>query len=293
MNENGDPPEKKDLTSLMDLPLLPASEPASEPVPETPQDAGMDFSFDAPPAEAHLEALDPPVESSPDPSLPDPLKPDPGVLDQIRDYGEAAKEAPFDPGIRNPFDFRASGDFDAYARDKLLLFITENPIGLSSDELDLQIRAGRVFFPRISEFSGIKLIQELRDSGLSFSLKPSRNEDQASPPEQDLRFHHDSSAPAPATTDLPVLSPGLYDPAEYLVLDSIRIVQYLRAEILELEKSELLQDLLDRMTEGLKRRALRKGANALTSLEHQITPLRLPSQYQIEISASLLKRRDP
>jgi hypothetical protein len=47
------------------------------------------------------------------------------------------------------------------------------------------------------------------------------------------------------------------------------------------------------MTHALKRRAKLKGANALTQLEHRITPLRLPSQYQIEISASLIKRHGP
>lgn len=212
------------------------------------------------------------------------------LLDDLRIYSESQKSAPFDPGIRLEFHLQISGDFDPYSRDKLLLFITDHPIGMTSSELDFQLQAGRVLLPRISEFSGIKLIQELRDSGLDFSLAPASSEDFAE--HEPRRAQFGESGGAQPQIEIPIFPEGAYSPADYVVLDSLQLVHYLRAEILEVEKSELFQELLERMTSSLKKRAQLKGAHALTRLEHRITPLRLPSQYQLELSASLLKKTE-
>jgi hypothetical protein len=213
------------------------------------------------------------------------------LMDDLRLYSESKKSAPFEPGIRNEYHLYLSGDFDPYTRDKLLIFITENSIGLTSSELDLQLKSNRVMLPRISEFSGIKLIQELRDSGVSFVLKKSAGgEESSTSVTEPLHLRYAESKNEGVETRLPILPATAYSPEEYKIIDSIKIVQYLRAEILEVEKSELFQELLDRMTESLRSRAILKGANAITHLQHAITPLRLPSQYQVEISASLLKK---
>jgi hypothetical protein len=243
------------------------------------------FSMDAFHSEAPSEPLSI-FDTNPAPSRP--------ILEDLKSYSDSKKAAPFEPGVRNHFNLILSGEFDPYSRDKLLLFITENPIGLSSSELDFQISAKRVLLPRISEFSGIKMIQELRDTGLSFRLKRSEEDSDAYAEDQDQnRFHYQAAPETSPDQDIPVLSLEMIKIEEYTVLDSIQLVQYLRAEILEIEKSDLFQDLLQRMTDALKRRAKLKGASALTRLEHRITPLRLPSQYQIELSASLLRRRSP
>ncbi|MBU6153187.1 MAG: hypothetical protein KGP28_02690 [Bdellovibrionales bacterium] len=217
-----------------------------------------------------------------------PVPPKP-VLDDLKTYAESKKEAVFDPGTRNEFHLMISGDFDPYSRDKLLLFLTENSIGITSSELDFQIKSRRVLMPRVSEFSGIKLIQDLRDSGLSFILKKSE-EASLIADDGNSKSYHFEVRQTQKPLEVPILPSGEVKAEEYRVLDSIRMVQFLRAEILEVEQSDLFQELLDRMTEALRKRAKLKGANALTHLSHKITPLRLPSQYQIEMSASLLKR---
>jgi hypothetical protein len=349
MAHDGNPPEKKDLTGIHELPQIDPVGDDGSAVPEDPfavnelkpieaidtfesidqigmmdhepppeevptADAPMEDPFQDP-VQAAVDLPDPfatppepPIESAPvpDPAPPmdflqdfpsapvEPVTPEPSLppLETIRSYAEKVKEAPFVPGTRFPHHLLVSGEFDLFARDKLLLFITENDVGISSSELDFQIAAGRVLFSRISEFSGIKLIQDMRDSGLQFLLKPSpRDPDEIMPESPASRFHYEDNRTV-HTVDLkiPVLPPSAAKESGYVVFDSIRMVQYLRAEMLEVEKSELFQELIERMTEALKRRARLKGAEALGSLQHRVTPLRLPSQYEVELSASLLKK---
>ncbi len=357
MPNDGNPPDKKDLTGILDLPQL---DPVGDDGAKAPEDPfavnellpieaidtfesidqiGMmdhepppeEIPTSEPPPEEIFPAQDPfaimasetpPVMDVGPSDLPDPFapgdtftpsestvpdsappmdfleefpstSPEPvAPLEPIRSYAEKVKEAPFTPGTRFPHHLFVSGEFDLFARDKLLLFITENDVGISSSELDFQISAGRVLFSRISEFSGIKLIQDMRDSGLEFLLKPSpRDPEEVTPESPSSRFHFDGSrSESRAELKIPILPAIAVKEAGYVIFDSIRMVQYLRAEMLEVEKSELFQELIERMTEALKRRARLKGADALGYLEHKITPLRLPSQYEVELSASLLKK---
>lgn len=245
--------------------------------------ANTDFSLEAPSLETHASASE---LLEPEPPL--------DFMESMKSYSEKAKETAFDPGTRYPFHLLIQGDFDPYARDKLLLFINENPVGTSSSELDLQINGGRVLMPRISEFAGIKLIQDLRDSGLRFILKPSdQDPDEVIPNAPSLSVHYSDQTSAKkiqSSPPIPVLPREMLDTKVYEVIDSLQMVQFLKAEILEVEKSELFQELLDRMTVAIKNKAKILGANAITSVQHKITPLRLPSQYQIELSATLLKK---
>jgi hypothetical protein len=221
MANDGNPPDKKDLTGILDLPQL---DPVGDDGAKAPEDPfavnelqpieaidsfesidqiGM-MDHEPPPEEAPpvMDPFEPMVTEAPSTmdvgpaDLPDPFAPtdpftaqeapvpDPAPpmdfleefpsaptipaapLEPIRSYAEKVKEAPFSPGTRFHHHLLVSGEFDLFARDKLLLFITENDVGISSSELDFQVSAGRVLFSRISEFSGIKLIQDMRDSGL-------------------------------------------------------------------------------------------------------------------------------
>jgi hypothetical protein len=276
--------EPLDQIGMMDHPAPPEEPPAmeSEAMEVPPLEAQ---NIEPQPMESH--SVEPQAPDSLPPTTPDPFAEPPLILEELRSYGESRKAAPFQPGIRVDFHLQISGEFDPYARDKLLLFITDHPIGMTSSELDFQIQAGRVLLPRISEFSGIKLIQELRDSGLRFALTPSSTEEAF---EQEPRITHFGEGEPEPRPEIPVLPENAIQPDEYRVMDSLQLVHYLRAEILEVEKSELFQELLERMTSALKKRAELKGAHALTRLQHRITPLRLPSQYQVELSASLLRR---
>ena len=289
-------------------------EPESTPEPETSGFADSFPSVSEPeiaPSEASAELFennftDTPIEEAPpivsesnfaEPiftELPPP-EPSSDFLSEIKTYSEQAKQVRHEGSIHYPFHLLIQGEFGPFERDKLLLFITENQIGISSSQLDLQLQAGRTLFPRISEYAGIKIIQELRDSGLQFSLTPSsRDDDETTLPQAVQNFHFESSPSTKtksALIEIPVLplSHELFN--IYLEFDSIQVSQFLKAEMVEAEQSELFQEIVDRLLENLKQQARRLGGHALTRLERKTIPLRLPSQYQITIEASVLRKK--
>jgi hypothetical protein len=267
---------------------IPMDEPEPEETPTLEAEAPIEDPFDLV-TDAPEEVAVPENPFTEDPFAA--LTPtEPAFVTGIQEYSERSREATFRSSAKSPFHLWMQGKFDPYSRDKLLLFITENPMGLNSSDLDRQINAGRVLLPRISEFAGIKLIQDLRDSGLSFKLAPSsRDEDEILPEVDNLRLAYSADTANSNETALPVF-PDQGDPKVWQAFDSIQLVQFLKAEILEVERSELFQDLLARMTVSLKQKAKLRGANAIAEIQHELKPLRLPSQYQIELKATLLKK---
>jgi hypothetical protein len=216
-------------------------------------------------------------------------------FDKLRNYSESLLNQTDPKNLQHPFHFYAEGKFTFFERDKLLRFITENPIGISSSELDLQLSAGRVFFSRISEYAGIRLIQELRDSRLSFRLVPSdREKDDLRSDTPAIRIQEAPEGKKSKTveTQIPVIHGATAQRAQYEEFDSVQMIQFLKAEMIEVEKSELLQEVVDRMTEAIKQKARLKYAAAISQPEVTLTPLRLPSHYQVQVRAMLLKLKD-
>ena len=217
------------------------------------------------------------------------------TLDQIQTYSDQSRSVVNEIPIFYPFHLLISGEFGPYERDKLLLFITESPIGLNSADLDLQINAGRVLLPRISEYAGIKMIQDLRDSGLQFSLTPSsRDDDETYRKDEAQVFRFDGNngisrglqfSPIPVLNWKPELA------HQYQEIDTIQVSQYFKAEMVEAEKSDIFQEVIDRMLDSLKQKARLKGGDALTQVDQKLLRLRLPSQYQVSIQATVLKKR--
>ena len=239
-----------------------------------------------------MEQLAIPVQNSQTAAPPESLIVPHDSLEEIKNYSEQTRETPFIHHQKYYFNLSIKGSFDPYSRSKLLLFITDNPVGLNSSELDTQISGERVLLPRISEYAGIRLIQTLRDSGLSFNLVPaSRDPEEIHPPEKGLSLEYALVKKEDTDPVLPTFLEGTIDTALWEAYDSIKLVQFLKAEILEVERSELFQELLDRMTLSLKKKARVRGAAAIGNLSHNLKSLRLPSQYQIEVTATLLKKR--
>jgi hypothetical protein len=250
---------------------------------------------------AELSAPELPAAAPPPSDFQDDFAPTPSMrsttpsdpLDDLRQYSHSVQGSSQHVQVFVPYHLYLNGTFGPYERDKLLLFITENDIGLSSQDLDLQIRAGRVFFPRISEFAGVKLIQELRDSGLHFRFTPSeRDQDEVVQQTPGVEFNfRPEPADAKPLMPVPVVPEGSKNLADYIEIDSLTLNQYLKAEVVEAERSDLFQEVVDRMLESLKQKARIKGGNALGGYSQTITPLRLPSQYQVTVQATVLKKR--
>jgi hypothetical protein len=214
-------------------------------------------------------------------------------LTAVRNYSEKTSASiGSHPKIFYPFHLRIHGTFGPFERDKLLLFISENPIGLSTTELDLQLDSGKVFFPRISEFSAIKLIQELRDSELSFQIHPSDQDEMIAIKESPRTYRYQNPATLPhgdLEQEIPILNAELKPDSPYQEIEEISVTQFVRTDLVEVENSPIIQEVMERMTEALKQKARLKGGNALMHLQKEITPLRLPSQYQISLKANVIR----
>ena len=216
-------------------------------------------------------------------------------LENIKSYSEKTQgKTNLEVKIHYPFHLKINGNFGPFERDKLLLFTTENPIGLSSQDLDLQIQAGKVFLPRISEYAAVKLVQDLRDSGLTFQLHPSDQDavESSNAGTSSRSFHYENNQPSSKTStliDIPILNSNSKLDKPFQEIDEVSIVQFVKTEVLEVENSPMIQEVIERMTEALKQKARIKGGNALFSLQQEILPLRLPSQYQIQLKASVIK----
>lgn len=215
----------------------------------------------------------------------------PPTIDDIRSYSEQAQETSLEYSRAVPFRLLISGEFDPFARDKLLLFITENPIGISSSDLDFQINAGRVLIPQISEYAGIRLIQELRETGLHFKLTSVElDTDEAVPEAETQRYQWNAASESKALVpEVVILDSEAINSSIHQIIDSLQTVQFIRAEVIELEKSDMFQELLNRMLTHLKVKAARRGAIALTHVKHTVRPLSAASQYEVHLTASLVK----
>lgn len=255
----------------------------TEQAAEQPASTDDPFAVSADPFSAPAEPEPTPeiIAAAPSPSL-----------NKIKNYSENRQgKTNLEVKIRYPFHLRINGAFGPFERDKLLLFITENPIGLSSSELDLQITSGRVFLPRISEYAAVKLVQDLRDSGLEFKLHPSdQDTDENTSSSASVTYSYEAMGSTATTgvSEIPILAQGSVQ-KPFQELDQVSIVQFVRTEVLEVESSPMIQEVIERMTEALKQKARLKGGNALFDLQKEILPLRLPSQYQISLRASVVK----
>jgi hypothetical protein len=245
---------------------------------EAPVNFSNDISNDLTSSEPELE----PVIASPS-------------LSNLKNYSEKSQgKTNLEVKIHYPFHLKINGNFGPFERDKLLLFTTENPIGLSSQDLDMQIQAGKVFLPRISEYAAIKLVQDLRDSGLTFQLHPSDQDavESSNAGSSSHSFHYENNQSSGKTStliDIPILNANSKLEKPFQEIDEVSIVQFVKTEVLEVENSPMIQEVIERMTEALKQKARIKGGNALFSLKQEILPLRLPSQYQIQLKASVIK----
>ncbi len=270
--------ESLDQIGMMDHPepLTESHDPAIDPAP-------IITTFEAAPEmpmEPSLVFADEPVSESVEP------------FEQIREYSEKTSgKTDLEIKVFYPFHLKIQGKFGPFERDKLLLFISENPIGLNSSELDLQINSGRVFFPRISEYSAVKLIQDLRDSGLNFQLVPSDREADEGISDHSLHFSYDGQKQNTRTSfvEIPVISSTLSPQPSFQQIEEISLIQFVRTEVIEIENSPIIQEVVERMIEALKQKARIKGGNALIDLRKEITPLRLPSQYQISLKANVIQ----
>ena len=166
--------------------------------------------------------------------------------------------------------------------------LKEEEAGVTMEEIEPQLEAGRILIPRISEYAAIHIVQELRDvparilSGPSdeiFATDDTRaNEDDPVPfaQGQDLArvYSDDSGHPA---DKIPLITEGdLFGTANWKPIDTLMASALLKTSSVDAESSTEYQELIEALKREIKYKAFHRGANAVVNFQVNLTPLSDP-----------------
>ncbi len=180
---------KTDLTSILDLTAdhnagegagdaAEASREHALPVPTVEQLTEKDFGSleelppqDETPAESVTSTM--PLEltvtaAQENPAFqtpePEPAPIEPQDLTAIREFGERVAIGSPQIEASPPYSLLARGTFDEKARKQIAsVILGEESLGIRPDELAIQLEAGKILVPRVSEFAAIAIAAKIRD----------------------------------------------------------------------------------------------------------------------------------
>lgn len=299
----------KDLTGLHDLPPL-GFDPIGMPImPELPQTADA-------PESATLPELLTATEVSPEPLLPknssdfspitefeqsdamptsepislrEPELPA-NVLSRLVRYSGKDVGSSRDPLL---VTLKIRGQVGPLERDRLLRLLSEHELGMSAQDLDVQIKSGRMLIPRINEYAATRIVQELRDSSLEFSVQDVDQEDEQKTPQVAARFSHartQTEAPKSSLEDVRICDRSdLLETEE--VFDLLEIPHTIGAQTVSAGKKDQYDALLGRVRLELKSRARIKGAHAIVDYQTTLDPLKDPAHYMLTVRGYLVRYR--
>ncbi len=301
-----DPTPPKDLTGLHDLPPI-GFDPIGMPImPEIPADVpdvdppnldesivSTEVSSDFLPFKDSAEPqglsdFDNPLpadgEPSPEPELPS------HILSRLVRYAHKDDGLSRDPLM---LTLRIRGQVGLIERDRLLRLLSEHELGMSAQDLDVQIKSGRMLIPRINEYAATRIFQELRDSSLEFTIEDVAGDDREGDPKGIARFTHtrtQTEAPKSNFEDVRICGRADLSESEE-VFDLIEIPHMIRTQTVMAEKSDQYGALLGRVTLELKARARLKGAHAIVDFQTSLDTLKDPAHYMLTVRGYLVRFR--
>ena len=128
---------------------------------------------DQPPLEG-----DPPTEENKEekqtaPPVKEPPKKEKPTLNDVKKFAE--KVTPGKPPVKAayPYSLLILGRLRPTDSEKLLDILERENYGITKKDLETQLDSGKILLPRISEYAGVLIIQNLRDCGANMKLGPS------------------------------------------------------------------------------------------------------------------------
>lgn len=197
-----------------------------------------------------------------------------------------------------PFSLLIEGHLSTRDQEKLIDIINQEKLGIREIDLEPQLEANRVLLPRISEFAGIYIIQQLKDTQAKIQFGPSETIFAAQGTQEDTpaigqeitqRVLSSGSQSLPAQAIIITTESSLPGLEKVIPIDTLIATGTLETFVLEASQSQEYQELLDSLQLELKSKAHRKGASALLNFKIQLTPLSLPSRYRITLTALAVK----
>jgi hypothetical protein len=202
-----------------------------------------------------------------------------------------------------PFSLLIEGQLTPREKDKLLDIIEREAIGIRAIDLEPQLQANKILIPRVSEFTGIYIIQVLRETRAKIKFGPSdeifaaqgTTEDTQplwTPPSVPKAVPSDPSQPQHPADAIPVTTerslPGL---EHYTAIDTITASGTLQSFAVEAETTGDYQELLSALQRELKFKARRRGAAGVIHYRIQLTPLTSPSRYRLTVMGLAIRPR--
>lgn len=311
--------------------FLPEEASAAQFVPPPPQaeaeppTEAPDLALTPPPAaEEEAPALPPPVEFAPSddgapsderaplpearasarPAAPAPsARSKPPSMAEIRAYSEGSPVSRTQAPAAYPFTLRIDGPLTDEEKEKLLDLLNRHQFGIREVDLEPQLAANRILIPRISEYAGVLLIQNLRTVAAKITFGPSdsvfaseatREDDLESASrsalEQSSYVYSHAIHPA---DQLPISQDEHYpaevaDPGVLQALDVLSASAYLHSKTVEADHSSEYQDLLERLQREIRYKAYLRGARALTHFKVQLAQLGTPTDYRLTVLATAM-----
>ncbi len=235
-----------------------------------------------------------PLPAEPDAGIPDPV-------DSIREESENASSTKAYVAPSEPFSVLIHGKLNELDQAKLISIVTEENLGIREVDLDPQFEAGKVLIPRVSEFSGILIVQALRDAPVSMTIGPA-SEVYASPEDtketknfqkQEAKLEVHTSQELHPAIDIPLIPsskvPGLDASSQIQVLDGVTASLRLETHSVEAENSMEYTRGVESLQRTLKYKAFRLGAKAVIHFKINLIQLKNPNQYQISAFGTAVK----
>lgn len=273
---------------------------AVEPPPSEPSPSDTQSS----PAESEFE-------TSPQPEITEPLRPATHAprtvsepLDKVREYSEQLSSARASVPASFPFSLIITGHLAPEEKERLLDLLSRENMGIREIDLEPQFESGKILIPRISEYAGILIMSALRSASVRLRFGPSdsifatedtQESDAASSFDSGLgqsasQSRSDSSHPAeelPITTEATL--PGQVEHAITQLIDVVTASAALKTSSVEAEHSPEYQMLVETLQRELKYKAFHKGATAIVSFSVQLTSLRQPTHYRVQVTGAAIK----
>lgn len=143
---------EKDFGNLEELPQPEEGAQPAEPVTAT---IPLEMTVATPAQAAALPA---------EPAGPEPAPLAPQDLTAVREFGERVAIGSPQVEASPPYSLLARGTFDEKARKQIAsVILGEESLGIRPDELAIQLEAGKVLVPRVSEFAAIAIAAGIRD----------------------------------------------------------------------------------------------------------------------------------
>jgi len=241
-------------------------------------------------------------ESTPETTLPDmqPISPSQILSEVSAPITTAPRE---ERSIASyPFTLRIRGKLTTLEKEKLCDILSREKMGIREVDLEPQFHADHILLPRISEYSGVILVQALRGTSATMELLPSdqaelEENSQFQPEGIFVTSESDSLSGDSATQSaihpaelIPITSDASWaENKTFRVIDVVTASATLETQAVEASRSPAYQEMLDALQRELRFKAYHKGANAIIHFSVQLQVLSLPTRYKLLVMGSAIK----